>query len=154
MVKDLNYNKGITLMEILVIIAILLLLLAIVISNFSQNKNNQILKNSVGDVVSALNKASSQTLSSLNSDKYGVHFASDRVIIFSGDTFNSGASSNEIILISSPATISNISLTGGATDVYFNKLTNKPSVTGTVTISVSSLSSTITIGAAGTINSN
>jgi prepilin-type N-terminal cleavage/methylation domain-containing protein len=152
MIKN-NFKMGFTLVEILLVLAILVVIISIIVTNLSQTKKNQVLKNSVSDIVSALNKASSQTLASVNSRTYGVHFESDRVIIFSGTTFDSGASDNETILISSPATISNINLTGGVVNVYFNKLTNKPSVTGTITISVPSVSSTITIGATGIISS-
>ena len=148
------YNKGITVLEIVIVLAIIALLVAIVLPQFSKTRENQVLKNAVADIVSALNKASSQTLSSVNSSEYGVHFQSDKVIIFTGTVFSGGAGDNEIINIIAPATISNISLTGGAVDIYFNRLSGTPSKTGTVTITSGSTSNIITIGATGIVSIN
>lgn len=152
--KNFYKNKGIMLIEIAVVLAIIVLLVAIVLPSLSKTRENQVLKNSVADVVSALNKASSQTLASINSSEYGVHFQSDKVIIFTGTVFSGGASDNETINIMSPAIISNINLTGGATELYFTRLSNTPSKTGTITITAGSNSKVITIGATGIISSN
>jgi len=148
------YIKGITVVEIVVVLAIIILLVAIVLPQFSKTRENQVLKNAVADIMSALNKASSQTLSSVNSSEYGVHFQSDKVIIFTGTSFSEGVGDNEMINIIAPATISDISLTGGAYDIYFNRLSGTPSKIGTVTITSGSSSSVITIGATGIVSVN
>ncbi len=146
------YKKGITVIELLVVVAILGIVVLVVLPQFSRIKENQVLKSAVGDVISILDKARSQTLASLNSSEYGVRFESGRVIIFKGQTFTSGAAGNETISIISPASISNVTL-GGASGVsgemYFNRLSGSPSKNGTVTISVSSISKIITISATG-----
>ena len=117
-------------------------------------RDNQILKSTASDVFSALDRARSQALASVNSSEYGVHFQSDKIIIFKGTAFSAMAADNENIDIASPATISNISLTGGAVDLYFNRLSGAPDKTGTVTISISSLSKIITISATGAASMN
>lgn len=147
-------EKGISLLEILIAIAIVGFLVVIALPQFSQMRKNQVLKNGAWDIVSALGKAKNQTLASLNSSEYGVHFQSDRVIIFRGTVFSSGASDNETISLTTPASITAISLNGGGADVYFNKLSGSPSTTGTVTISNGSLTKTITISAAGGFSMN
>jgi len=148
------YHKGITLVEVLIVIAIIGILAAIVFPQFSKIKKNQVLKNGVADTMSAINKARTQTLASLNSSEYGVHFQSDSVIIFKGKTFSSGATDNETIDIIPPATISVISLSGGVSGVYFNRLNSTPSATGTVTITNSTLTKIITISATGIASTN
>jgi len=146
------YQKGITLLEVIIVIAIVGILIAVVSPQFSKMKNSQIIKNASSDIVSSLNKAQSQTRASLNSSPYGVHFQSDKIIIFKGINFSANDANNQNINIVSPAIISNIALTGGVTDIYFNRLTGLPSGTGTITVSISSdasLTKIITISATG-----
>ena len=114
----------------------------------------QVLKAGVQDILSSLDKARSHTLSSLNSSSYGVHFESDRVIIFTGTVYSAGAGSNETIMIVTPASIPTITLSGGGADVYFNRLSGSPSKTGTVTVTTTNYSKIITISATGVASSN
>lgn len=143
------HPKGISIIEIIIVIAVLGIIFLIVIPQFSKIKENQVLKNGVEDIISSINKARGRTLASLNSSHYGVHFAADKVIIFKGTVFSEVAADNEAINIISPAMISNVSLTGGVTDIFFSRLSGTPSVVGTVTVSTSSFSKIITISATG-----
>lgn len=148
------YQKGITFIEILVVLAAIGILVLVVTPEFSKMRENQVLKSAVEDALSALNKARSRTLASENSLSYGVHFQADKVIIFTGIVFDANNVSNENINIVSPATISNISLTGGAVNIYFNRLTGIPNVNGTVTISTTNYSKIITISSIGVTSLN
>ena len=146
------FNKGITIIEMLVVIAIIGIIVLIVSPQFSNLRNNQILKSTGEDILSVLNKARSQTLASLNSSEYGVHFQPNGMVLFKGNAYSSDAVNNEIIELSSPASISNVTLGGvsGPTgNVYFNRLSGVPDKTGTIIIMVSSLSKIVTISATG-----
>ncbi len=146
------YQKGISLVEILMVIAGIIILILIVSPSFSSIRDSQLLKGAVGDILSSLDKSRAQTLSSLNFSEYGVHFQADKIIIFKGKVFSAGAIDNESINIISPATISNVTLGGvsGSTgDLYFNRLSGSPSVSGTITVTLSSVSKIITISATG-----
>jgi len=147
--------KAFTLIEILFVISILGILLAIVLPNLNTMRANQILNSTVADVVSAINKASSQSLASLDSSSYGVHFASDSVTLFKGTVYGANDVNIEVVNITSPVTISQINL-GGPTDLYFNRLTNTPSVTGNIVVRIdgANLQKTITIDATGRVSSN
>lgn len=150
-------KKGITLLELMIVVAIIGILSVITFSEFSKVKERQVLKSTVGNVVSIINKAKAQTLASLNLDTYGVHFDSDKIVLFSGTTYDVNHSSNEIINISSPVRISSISFVGGGNDFYFNKLTGSPSKTGVITISLNSdpsINKELTISATGSVSSN
>jgi prepilin-type N-terminal cleavage/methylation domain-containing protein len=150
-------RRGITALELLVVIAVLGIIFAIVIPQFSKTRELQVVKNTTSDILSSLNKAQSQTLASLNSSSYGVHLQSNKVIIFKGMVFSSNDPSNEIINILSPANISNVTLagtSGSSGDVYFNRLSGTPNQTGTITVSSPSFSKIITISATGTTSTN
>jgi prepilin-type N-terminal cleavage/methylation domain-containing protein len=149
-----TYKQGVTLLEIMIVLAIVVILIAVVVPQFSRMRENQALKNAVIDVVSTLNKARSQTLASVDSSEYGVHFEANHVIIFKGVVYSAGSSDNETVDILSPATVSDISLTGGATDLYFNRLSGAPSRTGTITVSSTNFSKIVTISATGGISIN
>jgi len=155
--KSRNLVSGFTLLEAIIVIAIIGIIVAVAFPQLSKVKNVQILKSSSEDIISILNKARSQTLASLNSQHYGVRFEPNSIIIFTSDSYNAGDASNEIINISSPASISNISLSGGASEFYFNRLTGAPTRTGTITVSIAtdaSLTKTITISATGGVSMN
>lgn len=145
-------NKGITVVETLIVVSIIVLIIGIVMPRFSDMRNVQILQNSTLDVFNALNKARSNTLSGLNSQSYGVHFSSNQVIIFEGITYAPDSASNEVIDLDSRSSISSISLSGGGNEIYFNRIYGKPNKTGTLTISVGSFSKTVSVGALGNIN--
>ncbi len=151
------YKKGMSLVELLIVFAVMSIIFLIVMPQFSKIRESAVLKTTVGDTMSAINKAKNNTLSSLNSSEYGVHFQSDRVIIFKGKIFSVGALGNETININTPATISNVTLggvSGTSGDVYFNRILGVPSTTGSITISTSSFSKIITIYPTGGVSSN
>ena len=151
-----TYKRGFTAMELLIVIAAIGMLALVVLPQFSKNRERQVLKSGVQSVLSSLDKARVETLSSLNSSTYGVHFQSNQVIIFQGTSY-SGSNVIEAVSIVSPASISNVTLGGvsaSSGDVYFNRLSAEPNQTGTVTISTTSYSKIITISATGMVSSN
>ena len=152
--KNNFYKKGITLLEILIIILILGILASVVFTQFSSFKNNQILKGTVEEVESVVNKARSESMASLNGSQYGVRFETNSLIIFKGSSYIQGDSFNEIINVSFPATISATSLTGGGSEIYFNRLSGMPNKSGTITVSCVGLSKTITMSATGSVSVN
>lgn len=151
------YQKGVTLVELLVVVVVLTIILSIVFSQLSKTRELQILKNAVNEVLSVLDQARSKTLASVDSSEYGVRFQSDQVIIFKGKVFSSGDPDNEATNIFSPAVISNVTLggvSGESGSFYFNRLSGTPSEAGTVTISTSNYSKVVTISATGIVGSN
>jgi prepilin-type N-terminal cleavage/methylation domain-containing protein len=151
------YQKGITALEMLFVVSILGILFAIVLPQFSKMKENQVMKNATGEIISALHNAQSQSLASVDSVEYGVHFQSDKVIIFKGKIFSTEAEDNKIINIILPASISNIILDDvsySTGEIYFERLSGVPDKVGIVTVSTSSMSKIITISATGAVSIN
>jgi prepilin-type N-terminal cleavage/methylation domain-containing protein len=146
------YNKGYTLIEVLIGLFVIGIILATVVFSFSALKKSQALKNAVSDAMSSIDKARSEAFASVSSSEYGVRFESDKVVIFKGTSYSAGTGTNETVNIVSPATISNVTLngvSGPSGDLYFNRLTGVPSKNGTITITASSSSKIITISATG-----
>ncbi len=151
------YKKGITILEIIIVIAVVGILARVVYPQLVKIKQTQVLKNASEDIISASNKAKSETLASLDSYNYGIHFQVDKIIIFRGTSYVSNDANNEIIDIISPASISTISLSGGGTDFYFNRQSGTPNKNGSVVVSIagdSNLTKTITISATGSLSVN
>ena len=150
-------RRGLSAVELLVVFAILGIILVVAIPRFSGLRETQVVKGAIGDILSSLSKARTQTLASIDSSSYGVHFEEDEVIIFKGTNFVPNDSNNEEVAILSPATISNVTLNGASGtsgELYFSRLSGAPSKNGTVTISSSNFSRIITITATGSASAD
>ena len=129
-------NKGISIVEILVVVSIIAIISAIVVPNLSEFHNQQVIKNTAEDVISLLNEARNSTISSKDSNTYGVQFQSDRAILFAGSSFSDSPSNKQINFDSSvtiPA-IGGISLNGGESNVVFDRITGDTANYGTIII--------------------
>ena len=156
--KTIN-NRGINLLEIIVVIGIIALISAITIPNLSAFKKQQALKNTTEDIVSLLNEARNSTISSKNSTNYGVHFEEDQASMFSGTAFTSNSSEKQIdfdqaVMIEKDT---DVNLSGGGDDIIFERLTGNTTNYGTITIRLVSDASkirTITASSIGIISVN
>ncbi|MEK7559965.1 MAG: prepilin-type N-terminal cleavage/methylation domain-containing protein [Patescibacteria group bacterium] len=126
-------KQGFTLIEILVGIAITVVLTLVVWSGFSSFRDSSHVSETHSAVLGMLRDARSRTLSSEKNTEYGVHFETNRIVLFLGSSYNPGSSSNEIYDFPPLARISSINL-GGALDVVFSRLAGAASANGTVII--------------------
>lgn len=154
-----NYTKGNTLIEIVIVIAIIVIIMAVVIPKVFLFKQKQVLKNTTEEVKVLLNEARVETLASKNSNFYGVHFESDKVVLFSGPTFSSSAVDNKVFSFDPQVTlpISQVFLNGNGVDILFDKFTGNVSNYGTITlelVSDPSLEKVITISPLGVVSTN
>jgi prepilin-type N-terminal cleavage/methylation domain-containing protein len=152
-----KYIKGFTLVELMVVIGVIGLMVAITIPTLSKFKEQQSLRNTVDDVVSLLNQARSDTLSSLSSTNYSVYFQSDRATYFVGSSYTAGLSTNKVALFSDVAdvpVVDGLTLAGGGSIVTFNRLTGDTSQYGTIKIQLvsdSNVFKVINVGKTGFI---
>ena len=153
------YNKGISLLEIIIVIAIISVLVALIIPNMSEFKKRQNLKNTVVDIVSLLNKAKLDSNSFLDSSVYSVYFATDRVVYFKGTTYSPSNPTNQVILLNSSVTIPSggINLTNpiGANTITFPQLTEDVRGYGSIIVRMTSDATqqkTITVNKLGTVS--
>lgn len=128
--------SGITIMEILIAVAILSVISTGIIIPFSKWRESRTLDVNTEGIMSLLNEARQNTLSSKDGFQYGVNFESARAVLFRGTTFVEPDVNNKEMSISPVLEISNIMLGGGATDVVFERLTGKTNNSGTITLRV------------------
>jgi len=128
-------TRGFTLIEILVVIVILLSLVGVSFSAFLNFNKHAAFEVGVHSVVNFLKEARSLTLASRNAEVYGVHFEATRIVLFAGDTFSEPNPDNREYEFKSDVELTTISLTGGGSDVVFDRLTGETAQFGTTTLS-------------------
>lgn len=151
------FKKGITVLEIIIVVAILVLITAIIISPFDSFRKSKALETSVEEVVSIINKARLDTLSSKDSFTYGVHLESGRAVMFRGASFVEPDINNKEFKYNNVIESTNINLIGGGPNIIFDKLTGKTSQYGTFDLRLKddiARSVTITIEGTGVASHN
>lgn len=106
-------------------------------SGFSGQRDLTSLNLAVDDAMGFLQKARARTLSSEDDSRYGVHFETNKFVLFAGDTYNASDPTNKARDLSSPVEINAIALQGGVVDIVFKRLTGETNEQGTVTIRLS-----------------
>ena len=147
-------NKGFTLIEILIAVGIMALLFGLSAQPLLTFYRNIRFQGAVENVLTMLDEARKSTLSSYNSSQYGVHFETNRVVLFRGATFTEPNPENEEYNFSDIIEISTISLAGGVDDVIFERISGETSATGTIEVSLlagSTTSKLITVHGSGLV---
>jgi Tfp pilus assembly protein FimT len=129
-------KKGIGILEILVVIAILAIVATIVFVSFFDINKMQALEKDRDKVLSVLERARALTLSSSGGRQFGVHIESDKVTLFPGTSYNAGGAENRMELLSHLVTIASSSISGGGSDIIFERLTGKTFNQGTIEVSL------------------
>ncbi len=144
------FSKGLTLVEILIVITILALISVITYEALFSVKKKEVLEKEAARVSAIIERARSLTLSSSGDRQYGVHVESNRVVTFRGNSYNSSDLNNKADTLNNAVTISNYSFAGGGDNVIFERLSGKTGNAGTLTMSLSSATTTYTITIYGT----
>jgi prepilin-type N-terminal cleavage/methylation domain-containing protein len=143
-----------TIIETLVVIAIIGVLFVIVLFTFADKGADKQLDADVLNTKTLLEEARSLTTSAKEASAYGVHFETNKIVLFTGSTYTAGLSTNKESLLNSVVEISSINLSGGGSDVVFDRLTGGTSKSGTVTlrlVSDTGNTRTVEINAVGTV---
>ena len=119
---------GFTFVEILIVLSILTVLISFVISSFGKVGGSQTLETTTISVISILNEAKSQAISSKDASNYGVRILNDKLVSFK----NNYGTENKEFTISSLVAIS--TSTGIGTDIVFNNVSGNTNASGTITI--------------------
>jgi len=138
---------GFTLLEVLIVITILAGLAGLGLFVSIDFYKSYAFYSERNIVVSAIQKARSQSLANINESKHGVYFGTNNYVIFQGENYDfRSAIYDEIIQANS------LVANSGLTEIVFDQLSGLPSATGTIALSDNLRSSTISIGNEGRIN--
>lgn len=127
--------KGFTLLEVVIVTAIISILGAITFVSFSASRNVRDLAASAQNTLSVLRLAQSKTLAGEDNSAWGVRLASNQIILFKGDTFV-GSPLTTVYPLPQSIQITNISLSGGGSDIIFKRVTGETDQSGTFLLSV------------------
>lgn len=154
MIKE-KKNKGFTLIEILVVMAISAIILMVVLSSFFDLVKVQALDKDFLSVASMVDMAKSQSINAKADSEYGVYFSTSSATLFKGADYVLGGIDNQVYNLNGRVNISAINLEQGNTDqIVFSKITGYASASGTVAISLkdeSAIAKVITIHKTGTV---
>lgn len=125
-----NLVLGFTLVEILFVLAILTILVAMIVPSFSKVGGSEALDTTTVTIISILNDAKSQAVSSKDASDYGVRILDNKLISFK----NNYGNENKEISISNLVSLG--TTTGIGTDVIFNNVSGETNASGTITITV------------------
>lgn len=147
-------HTGFSLIEVLVVIAIVGVIIGIVTLPFMAFRQQQALQNSTNGLVAVLNDARTKTFAALNNTTYSVYLTSSAAILFTGTVYDSAAATNESYTFESPVTAS-WSLQGGGDTISFDRLKGSTSQYGTISLTLlGGATRTVTINALGTVVRN
>lgn len=125
--------RGFTLVEILVVGAILALIGAAAIISFRNSRATAELDAASRNLLSILGLAQARTLAGDTNSRWGVKLETDRYTLFRGSSF-AGSDANQIFLLPQGIEISQIALSGGGSEVVFQKITGKTAQSGILTL--------------------
>lgn len=131
-------RQGFTLVELLVVVAVLLLIAGAAIPIYGNLQVSSQLQESSAQLIATLRTAHVQSVARLNNANHGVYFeinpGADHYILYQGTSYAArDASYDRTTTLDEGITLA-ASLTGSSTDVNFSLGIGTPSATGTLTL--------------------
>ncbi|HBB44384.1 MAG: pilus biogenesis protein [Parcubacteria group bacterium GW2011_GWA1_44_13] len=117
------FHRGFTALEILIVIAILAILLATILPSFTNFRRSSLLNTDTMNLVTLINRARLLSVSSKDDEQYGIHLETTKAVLFKGDTYDTASSTNEVHVFSTGLTLSGIAISGGGSEILFEKVT-------------------------------
>lgn len=145
-------KNGLTIIEMLAVVAIIAVLATITTGAFYSLRRQSALDAATENIIALLNQARTKTLASENDSEFGLHFETAKAVMFKGIAYSATSSNNEAFNLPSPVEMSDISF--GGNEFFFKKFTGNASQAGTVVLKLKSDSSKfkkIIIGPAGVV---
>ncbi len=137
-------KKGFTLLEMLIVLAIITIIAGISMQVFQSLYQDSALRAGGSEVYGALVSARSDTLAAQNDTVYGVRVSSSTVTRFIGASYTPGSATNKVYTFEGEVFATSSLITSG-TNIIFERLTGEPSATGTIYIRDTNGTGTTTI---------
>jgi prepilin-type N-terminal cleavage/methylation domain-containing protein len=130
----LTGERGYSLIEVLIVIAIIFVLVLMSAATFSAFNRASAVNASAEIILAVLAEARTKTLASQDESVYGVHFDTTSVTLFKGDTYMAEDPDNELRVLASSASITNVALSDGGNEIVFKRLSGETDESGTIEI--------------------
>jgi len=135
-------QKGFSLLELIVVIALMLILFSIYTKTISNLHKEVLLEKSVANVLSALRLAKSNAVASNNKSPWGVYFnntsSPHQITLFKGESFAlRDVAFDETIVFSDGAVIKSINLAEGVQEIVFYRLSGDTDNFGNLSLALS-----------------
>lgn len=127
-------EKGFSILELIIAVGIIAFISTIAVASYYALVSRADLSGNAKNMISTLNLARSETVTSNQANPWGVHFETDKYALFKGSTYNAADSSTKIYTIPSSLEISDIALNGGGSEVLFARITGQTTNYGNITI--------------------
>lgn len=125
------YKRGLTIVELIIVLAIFITILAISLSVFPKTSQSKQLETQVDAAASVVTEARTKSTASVDNSEFGIRFASSSITQFKGTAYSSGGVVTSYNL-SSGVSIQSIAISGGGNDLYFSRITGEPSGSATI----------------------
>lgn len=140
-------NRGITFIELIIIVALVLILGMSSVAFYSRFFNQNAVANTVDQLIGELRKAQIYAMTGKNNTNWGVRYASNRMTLFSGYSYATRINGfDESFSVNSAISVT------GITEVVFTRMTGTASATPTITVSGGGNIETVTVNAQGVVN--
>lgn len=154
------YRQGFTLLEMMIVVAILGIMLLMAQGGFGIWQKKVQVSTVIDQIRNSLIRVQQQSVSAKDGKSWGIHFQSDRYIIFSGDLYDPQNLDNQVkmltgVYIVNPDASLSDGTVGYSPNVIFEKFTGKTVNVGTITIATETdpnVRRSVSIGAFGSID--
>lgn len=140
-----KYAHGFSLLELIIVIAILGVLVTTIVPSFLKFRQSSVLNTETQELVTIINRARLLSVSSKNDQQFGVHLEAGQVVLFQGTTYSAGAVTNEPHIWNSSLTLATIVVNGGGPDVVFQKVTGATNQNATTTLLITGTTASSTV---------
>lgn len=130
LISQITSKKAFSIVEILIVISIVAILTSMTFYFFNNIGSNQSLDTTTVSVISILDEAKSNAISSKDASNYGVRIFNDKLVSFK----NNYGTDNKEFVISKLLIVS--TSTGIGSDIIFTNLYGDTNASGTITISI------------------
>ena len=125
-------ERGFTTIELIIVVVLMGLVFAIGGPSIADSLSKDELQRFSEESADALRQAQSSAMSGVNAARHGVHFETTKFVSFEGATYSAGDSDNLEHDFSGLVTITNITITGGGSEIIFASHKGIPVETGTI----------------------
>lgn len=143
--------RGFTLLELLVVIALIALVSAISLPYALNQIGYNVVANSAKDIASLIYVAQQDAYNGRNAKNYGIKLNPSNYSAYIGPDYGN-AEATDLYVLDPKVTLSPIALSGGATDINFAHGSLQPSAYGTISVTDSVTTFEISVNSEGHIS--